>query len=292
LDLETERPELVQKFSTQKVPSYQHRQTRGAWVRFAVAAFATMIIFAIVMRYGPFRNSKEMPDKGKLQYVSTEYGQRATINLPEGTTIILNANSTLSYPAVWMQETPRRLELKGEAYFDVSARRKGPQEEFTVYTSDGAIKVIGTQFVVYERGNGTRVVVEEGDVEVVSFDTKVKGFDTDSIVLLKPGYMLEFQKGAQKLLPRTVDVKPYTTWWQNQLILNETPFKEIVQRIEETYGILVNVTDKRLLLRTLSGSIENQNLVVVTDALANALRVPVRREGQVITFGDSSFQEN
>ncbi len=73
------------------------------------------------------------------------------------------------------------------------------------------------------------------------------------------------------------------------MILEQTPFKEIVRRLEETYGVTVKVSDRRLLQRTLSGSIENQNLEIVTDALANALEVPVRRDGEVIIFGDGKI---
>ncbi|MGH7457451.1 MAG: DUF4974 domain-containing protein, partial [bacterium] len=78
------------------------------------------------------------------------------------------------------------------------------------------------------------------------------------------------------------------TWWRDHLILEDTPFEQVVHRLEETYGIEVKVKDKRLLRRTLSGSIENRDLEVIIEALAKALRVPVHREGQAVVFGHSS----
>ncbi|MFQ5677149.1 MAG: FecR family protein, partial [bacterium] len=219
------------------------------------------------------------------QLISTEYGQRATIRLPDGTKIVLNANSTLRYPAVWKQSSTHRLELTGEAYFAVTKSRDVPRDEFNVHTADGTITVTGTRFVVYERGSGTRVVVEEGGVEVSSYDTRVVDLDSLSKTRLTPGHLLQFTKGKQTLKSVSVNIKPFVTWWKKAMILEQTPFKDILQRLEETYGVQVIVSDKRLLQKTLSGSIENQNLGVVTDALANALKVPVRREGALIIFG-------
>ncbi|MFQ5706702.1 MAG: FecR family protein [bacterium] len=224
----------------------------------------------------------------RLQMVSTNYGQRATLRLPEGTKIVLNANSTLKYPAVWNGQTARELQLHGEAYFDVADRPEGPQDDFIVLTDDGFIRVVGTKFVVYERGNGTRVVLEKGGVEVTPVDTSALRPLPAAKVLLTPGHLLYFKKGTHFLRPISVNVLPYMTWWLDQIVLQETPFAEIVQRLEETYGVKVEVRDKELLKRTLSGSIENRNLEIITDALAKALRVSVHREGETIIFYKSS----
>ncbi|NIR52203.1 DUF4974 domain-containing protein [candidate division KSB1 bacterium] len=267
------------------------RQRKDAWIRFVAVAFATVVLIALIARYVPFQDRDELGEETDYQLVSTEYGQRVKIKLPEGTEIILNANSKLKYPAVWSRSTSHRFDLQGEAYFAVTPSSGVQFEKFFVHTVDGTIKVTGTRFAVYERGQGTRVVVEEGGVEVSSEDTKTVNPDTFATASLTSGQMLRFGKGTRVLSPRKINIQPYVTWWKNQMILDETPFEDIVQRLEETYGVVVKVSDKRLVKKTLSGSIENENLVVVTDALANALMVSVQRDRQVITFGKPSTPE-
>jgi len=271
------------------IRSYLQRRRYSGWLRFGAVAFAAIVLMAFIGWFGSFQEEAKISERERYQLVSTDYGQRATIRLPEGTRIVLNANSTLRYPAVWMQSSTYRFELKGEAYFAVSKSTDVPRDDFIVHTNDGTITVTGTRFVVYERGNGTRVVVEEGGVEVSSDDTRVADLESLAKTQLSSGRLVQFTKGQQMPKPISVNIKPFVTWWKNAMILEQTPFKEIVRRLEETYGVTVKVSDRRLLQRTLSGSIENQNLEIVTDALANALEVPVRRDGEVIIFGDGKI---
>lgn len=286
LNLKTKRPASIRDISSRSESIRQHRHWRQSWLRFGAIAAAAVLLITLFLHNLIFRNHNE---KQEFQIVSTDYGQRAQITLPEGTAIILNANSTLRYPAVWTQTTARQFELQGEAYFDIAVLPEGPQHDFIVRTSDGLIQVVGTRFVVYDRGEGTRVVVEEGGVEVLAVDSRTLSPVPETKVLLKPGDLLQFRKGSRTLQPKPVNILPYTTWWLDFIVLKETPFEEIIQRLEETYGIQVQVKDERLLKRTLSGSIENQNLGVVTEALAKALRVPIHRKGKIIIFGNPSL---
>lgn len=285
LKLDKNSDEAIQTlFSRNRL--YPQRRRRDNWVRFGAVAFAATVLIAFIAWFVSFQKEAKFTERESYQLVSTEYGQRATIRLPEGTEIVLNANSTLRYPVVWKKFSEYIFELTGEAYFAVSKSSDVPRDDFIVHTTDGTITVTGTRFVVYERGKGTRVVVEEGGVEVSSDDPGVVDSDFLKKTLLSPGRLVQFTKGQPMPKPISVNIKPFVTWWKNAMILEQTPFKEIVRRLEETYGVTVKVSDRRLLQRTMSGSIENQNLEIVTDALANALKVPVRREGEVIIFGD------
>jgi ferric-dicitrate binding protein FerR (iron transport regulator) len=281
LQLPAAKAASIRSLSSKRAFFPQDRNTRILWARF-VAIAAAAVVVALLWRYLPF---KIQSAKQEFQLAATGYGQRSRITLPDSTTIILNANSTLRYPAAWTATTPRQFELKGEAYFEVSSRPEGSQHDFAVHTADGAVQVVGTRFVVYERGQGTRVVVEEGGVEVAVADTISLSNIPVAQVQLRPGNMLQFRRGSRSLSPQLVNFGLHTTWWRDRLILEDTPFEQIIHRLEETYGIEVKVKDKLLLRRTLSGSIENRSLDVIVEALAKALRVPVHREGQAVIFG-------
>jgi len=258
---------------------------RRQWPRYALAMAAAVLMVVAAQYFHVFDRLKGAPEPIAFQTVSTQFGQRSTIDLPEGTRIILNANSILRFPDRAWENPELRFELEGEAYFEVSSRKEKPGHGFTVHTTDGAVRVTGTRFVVHERGPGTRVVVEEGEVEITVADTTAARPVPGAKVFLKPGNLLQFQKGDRHLSPQLVHVGPYITWWRDRLILEDTPFGQIVKRLEETYGIEVDVKDKVLLQQTLSGAIENRNLDVTTEALAKVLRVSVRRKGQVVIFG-------
>ncbi len=256
---------------------------RWSW-RYVGVAVVASVVLAISYVFIQNQVTSGIQPANVYQYVSTEYGQRATITLSDGTSIVLNANSTLGYPSEWNKETARTVMLRGEAYFHVTKKPEGHHQDFIVKTSEGDVKVLGTKFVVHERGSGTRVVLEEGSVEISMINESLEAASQEIRTLLKPGQLISFDKQSETLTPTEVDIAPYVTWWQTDFILNKTPLRDVIQRIEETYGVEVVVSDSSLLQRTLSGSIENQNLAVLTDALALALKISVRREDKVVIF--------
>lgn len=252
----------------------RHRKTWRQW-GYALAAAVVLIIF--LWQYAVIQKGREFVT------LNTQYGEQQQINLPDGSKIILNAQSSFRYPKHWDSKTKRHFFLKGEAYFEVTTQPDGAQKEFVVSTSDGLVKVLGTVFVVYDRGQGTRVAVEKGRVEVYSRAAN----RTDEYLaktLLTPGHLVRFHRGDQTLHPDSGPISAYLSWWKDSFRLNKTPFREIVQRLEETYGITIEVQDRRALDRVLSGSIENHDLEVILKTLSNILQLPVYRQGNKVIF--------
>lgn len=94
--------------------------------------------------------------------IETGFGQNETVSLPDGSEVNIFASSELSYKkGNW--ENKRELELEGEAFFNV---QKG--ESFTVHTPQGDVRVLGTSFNVFQRGEQFEVVCYTGKVEVSS----------------------------------------------------------------------------------------------------------------------------
>lgn len=282
LHLPPDKTAALRSLASRRAAMHRKYDRRLVWARIGAMAIAASLLFVWLWRNLSFQTPSE---ELAIQVVATDFGQRARINLPDSTTIILNAQSSLRYPAAWNAATAREFELQGEAYFDVASRPDGPQHDFVVHTADGNIQVVGTRFVVHERGAGTRVVVEEGGVRVSVADSVSANHVSSAKTLLNPKQLLQFQKGDSILRPQVVNIGLYTTWWRDELVLQDTPFEDIIRRLEETYGVKVEVRDERLLQRTLSGSMENRNLDVITKALAKALRTRVSRKGHIVFFG-------
>ncbi len=88
--------------------------------------------------------------------------------LPDSSHIILNENSTFTYPEVFA-ENERNVTLNGEAYFEVTPNTEKP---FTAFAGSTKTKVVGTSFNINAREENDEVEVEvfEGEVELSDID--------------------------------------------------------------------------------------------------------------------------
>ncbi len=248
-------------------------RNRHPWPVYGLAVFMVLAALALVRVYLLDRQPSM-----EWTVVETRLGEKKKIHLPDGTVIHLNARSTLHYPKQWTQDTPRWVRLRGEAFFQVRADSRGYQRQFRVQTADGIITVHGTRFDVWAYPEGTRVVLEEGRVEVrTTRSPGVRAF-------LRPGEKVFFQGNSRRLVVERTNLQTYLTWWKPELKFDHTPFAEIVDRLERTYGVKIVVEDDRLLSRTLSGSIENTGLPTIIQALSRVLQAPVDYRDTHIVF--------
>lgn len=115
------------------------------------------------------------------------------IRLPDHSRVILNSNSTMSYPKYWWKKEVR---LQGDAYFEVNKGNK-----LTIKTSEGKINVLGTRFQISETGGGIVVNCFEGAVGLSRGEELQRipagySFEDDKIVLLQTDYpeMAQFRR--------------------------------------------------------------------------------------------------
>ncbi|MEO0333197.1 MAG: FecR family protein, partial [Bacteroidota bacterium] len=103
----------------------------------------------------------------------TAYQETQTIQLKDGTEVVLNANSSLRVPSKLETAAVREVWLDGEAFFTVSSSVVSDEpQQFVVHTSQLAVEVLGTVFNVKSRSGGTQVLLEEGSVRVVRPETQ------------------------------------------------------------------------------------------------------------------------
>ena len=122
--------------------------------------------------------------------VSTPAATTTLVTLSDGTRVMLNANSTLEYPASFDDAEVREVRLKGEAHFEVT---KNPHRPFVVKAGEMQTQVLGTIFDVKAyRKDAPKVTLMEGKVKVSNADTEVEmrpgqtaTLQTDKIVVSK-----------------------------------------------------------------------------------------------------------
>ncbi|MEM8892976.1 MAG: FecR domain-containing protein [Bacteroidota bacterium] len=129
-----------------EVESSDSNNSRVLWPWYAAAASVAAIIGFLV-----FYQSDTMVQ------VATANGQVETVELPDGSTVTLNAQSAISYES----DNPRQITLEGEAFFEVTEG-----DEFSVATSQGVVTVLGTSFNIKDRGESYNVECKTGRVRV------------------------------------------------------------------------------------------------------------------------------
>ena len=104
--------------------------------------------------------------------VSTPAATTTLVTLSDGTKVMLNANSTLEYPASFSDTEVREVRLKGEAHFEVT---KNPHRPFVVKAGEMQTQVLGTIFDVKAyRKDAPKVTLMQGKVKVSNADTEVE----------------------------------------------------------------------------------------------------------------------
>lgn len=216
-----------------------------------VAAVAAVVIFAL------FLYSRYMQRPDTLTIVSVPAGQRTHITLPDGTGVWLNARSEISYSTSY-NTRHRDVNLSGEAYFSVAKNKWLP---FVVHTRRFGVEATGTVFNVrsYPETNCFEAALIEGGVNVFSLD------EPEKVVRLHPGERAFWRGGALSVAAISHD-EDYR--WRNGFItFRSERFDVIMRQFERSFGVRVNVHNRKVLEHTYTGKFRQ------SDGVDYALRV-------------------
>ncbi len=159
--------------------------------------------------------------------VSCKAGQTASILLPDNSSVVLNANSKLSYNPLWWMVS-RELHLNGEAWFNVTKGNK-----FKVYSKHGSTTVLGTQFNIYARSGKYRVACLSGRVKVES--------NTKKNIILNPSDEAEVVSDGNIIYHHHINLKTVVAWKNGMFIFTATPLEEVVNEMERRYNELIEL---------------------------------------------------
>lgn len=211
---------------------------------------------------------------------STAYGELRTVTLEDNSLVVLNANSDLRVPRLGFGLRHREVFLSGEAEFVVS--KTADSKKFTVHTPDRSkITVLGTEFVVYTRERGTRIVLNKGKVQLTSPDV------SQSAVTLLPGdrasISVEGKIKLEKLTAEQLDAQ--STWKEHRFVFDRTPLPEVGVRLNEIFGVQITIADSQLFGKELTGSYKAQTLDEFLEVLSDMLDIRVaRKNNEVLLF--------
>ena len=217
------------------------------------------------------------------QEVHTAFGENRSVTLPDGSTVLLNGNSTLTFSDDWSNDQSREVWLDGEAYFKVAKRQRTTGQstqpiKFVTHTPTLDITVLGTQFNVNTRRGSTDVMLVEGRVQL----NKPGQNQTNRIVNMKPGQFATAQPNIDKVALRTEKPQLHTSWTTHAFVFENTPLGDITQQLRDTYGIDIIVEDAELANRRFTGNLANQDTETLLTALAITYDLAIRHDGDRI----------
>ena len=212
-----------------------------------------------------------------LEY-ATGYGETRTLTLPDGTTVVLNANSALSYQDHWHPEQSREVWLDGEAFFSVVHTQNHQRFRVNV-TEDFTVEVLGTEFNVKDRREKTQVVLNAGKVRL-----NIKEHDKTQTVTMHPGELVEFSGINQSLVKKQVNPELYDAWRHHKMIFEEMPLQEMVSVLEDNYGVSITIEDTTLANTRLTGAFPTHNLDMILTSLPTIVAMDVVKNEDGIIF--------
>jgi transmembrane sensor len=213
----------------QQTTAPKTRRLNTSWLYAAAAVVLLFIGFSYV-----YLTSGETFETG--------YGNQLTVLLPDGSEVILNSKSSLTFNEnSW--DDDRTVSLNGEAYFKV---KNG--EKFTVTTTSGTVEVLGTQFNVLSDDEIFEVKCHEGKVKVSS--------KTQKTAVLTHGNAFSLIEG--KTASWNFDVHN-STWREGESNFREMPLKRVITALQDQYEVQFIIDDIDTAER-FTGSFSHKNL--------------------------------
>jgi len=186
-------------------------------------------------------------------------GRKSEIILSDGTRVMLNSNSTITYHSDFSQN--RHVELDGEAYFEVA---KDAEHPFRVKSGKVQTVALGTAFNVKAFEGTVDVFLTEGSVEVSVLD------QSERIIRLEP--MQKTAWSLQKGLEEPSYQKDMTDmlWTKGIIYFKEAPISEVLRTLENWYDVQIDVSGGYEEVKY-SGEFDNEYLSNVLQSMSQAL---------------------
>lgn len=242
-------------------------------------------------------------------------GSRAHFSLPDGSTVTLNAGSTLKYDNLFGTDE-RIVQLEGEGYFNVT---KDSERPFIVKTTSLNVTALGTEFNVkaYAMDKTIETTLVNGSIKIEPLTDNSMG----EITVLKPNQKLTFYKEDSSIIDETkkpeenietgikplkvqksiaisnlvkedVDVEPIVSWKENRWIFEQQSLAQIAVELERRFDIQINFESERLKSFRFTGTIIAEPIEQVLEVMSLSAPINFRLKGRVVTLSENkNFEE-
>lgn len=248
------------------------RPNRKILIYAAVSGIAAMMLIAI----GLFNIFQKEPS---IQQFSTTTSISEDYMLPDGSSVVLNRNSTVIFPEYFTGGV-REISIFGEAFFEVS---HDPDKPFVIHASGLDIKVAGTSFNVEapEGSDYVKVTVNTGKVLVYPSGTLPEKSETAGL-LLTAGEIATYSQQTGQILKGVSDDLNVLSWKTGVLTFRESRLAEVLKALEIKYHTRFIVDNQDVLNQRLTARFENDSLDNVLETLSLIFNLRFENNGRQV----------
>lgn len=220
----------------------------------AVAASVALVVAVTLWSLSSLQLQLTQHDTAQVEFSGKQY-----IKLPDGTTVILNDNSSLVYDSVGFAGAAREVRLIGEAYFDVAHNSGRP---FVVHTQDVSTTVLGTAFNIKAFSQQPEIVVTVTRGKVRVGNTQ-KIFDN-----LLPNESLTITPQNSSYTKRSVQAVKAVAWTSSLLIMDNVSMVDAAKIISERFHTKVQIAPSLDSCRVTAYFTKGESLEQVLDIIS------------------------
>lgn len=248
------------------------------WPRTIAAAAAILALITAGFYFLKPKGIAETTNGVILTQLKTNSGATATVRLPDGTSVTLNAATVLKYPKAFAGNT-REVYLSGEAFFDVAKDHSHP---FIVHTNRSDIRVLGTAFNIksYDNDSLFEATLFRGSIQASVRNQPGNNIllkPSDKLVIGDAGYFLSKETHLES---DTTNIE--TAWMHNKVIFKDQPFGLLANSLSRKYGVNIIFKNNDLKPVKLTGEFDKENISQVLASLKVVAKFKYKTSGNEI----------
>lgn len=214
----------------------QQNKRKIPWFQVA-ASIAFMVLGSATLVWFILSSTNVNSDQHAISKTGGLALEHRLVKLPDGSSVILNAGSTLDFPDSFQDQNNREVFLSGEGYFDIQHDAERP---FLVHTEGLTTTVLGTAFNIkaYPEDRNITVTVTRGKVKV-SDQKKVIG-------IITPNQQITFDKEQNAAKQAEVDSRNSIAWADKDIFFDDITLQEAVRQLSERFNTPIRLGNEAL----------------------------------------------
>lgn len=276
IDLEPDNEEYHEKrqylWARYQALRHSYKQKQRVNLLRGIAASVMLLVLAGFALYILLEQDSGSTVAVKNIVKETNAGEKLRTQLPDGTSVYLNAGSRLIYPETF-SDSSRIIRFKGEGYFDVAEDKNRP---FTVRTETMDITALGTAFSVnaYSKNSFDQVALVSGKLLIQNSKNQTVRIDS--------GQTATLSKVDSRFFTSTIDYLNQVAWKDGLLHFDDNSFEEIREVLALNYG--VKFMQDRQIRGTYSGSFKDESLDNILKVLSFSMNFTYKINGKKVTI--------
>ena len=249
----------------------------SVWSNPVLLVAAVLVVASLAI--GIWRFMK-VPALGPPVVYVTTVGDRETIGIGDGTSVVLGPTSRLTVSPTYGKST-RDVTLQGEALFTV--QHDPSKRPFRVLTDNAVAEDVGSTFAVraYSPTDTVRVVVTDGVVMLQR--SRTTSFNADTTGTIRAGQVGLIGRDGPALVSSVSNADDLIAWSTGQLVFDGTPMSRVAEELKRWYDVQV-VVDSTLTSRRVTAGFSGDSIAEVARVIANAIGARAERQGRTLVF--------